>query len=110
MAVVKIVIDPKLLTGADRAARRSKLSRSALIRDALREHLARLEVRAQEQQDREGYAKYPQAYEESLAWEREAAGALLKPFKLRDGSFRGQGLQEKLSWQEILERSYQRGE
>jgi metal-responsive CopG/Arc/MetJ family transcriptional regulator len=37
--IVNIVLDAKPLRAADRAARRQKLSRSALIREALREHL-----------------------------------------------------------------------
>ena len=38
----------------------------------------------------------------------ERSGA--KPFKLRDGSFKGEGLQDDLknaTWNEILERSYE---
>jgi len=44
-----------------------------LVRDALREHLQRLESRAKEECDREGYSRQPQAPDESLAWEGEAA-------------------------------------
>jgi metal-responsive CopG/Arc/MetJ family transcriptional regulator len=72
MLTVQIVIDKKLLQDADQAARRTKRNRSALIRDALREHLRRLEVRAQEERDRSGYSRQPQALNESLAWEAEA--------------------------------------
>lgn len=72
MEIVQIVLDKKLLQAADRAARRTKRNRSALIRDALREHLRQLETRARELRDREGYAKQPQNERES-AWEREAA-------------------------------------
>jgi len=49
----------KLLAATDRAARRTKRNRSALVRDALREHLRKLEIRAREERDREGYAKDP---------------------------------------------------
>jgi metal-responsive CopG/Arc/MetJ family transcriptional regulator len=73
METVQVVLDKKLLHAADRAARRTKQNRSALVRDALREHLRRLEVRASEQRDREGYSRQPQAHAESLAWEAEAA-------------------------------------
>lgn len=72
MEIVQIVLDKKLLQAADRAARRTKRNRSALIRDALREHLRQLETRARELHDREGYAKQPQ-HERESAWEREAA-------------------------------------
>lgn len=73
METVQIVVDKELLTAADKAARRLKQNRSALVREALREYLLRLETRAREQRDREGYAKKPQALKESHAWEMEAA-------------------------------------
>jgi metal-responsive CopG/Arc/MetJ family transcriptional regulator len=73
METIQVVLDAKLLQAADRAARRTKQNRSALIRDALREHLTRLEIRALEERDREGYARRPQSKEESLLWEAEAA-------------------------------------
>ncbi len=73
METIQVVLDAKLLQAADRAARRTKHNRSALIREALREHLRRLEVRALEDRDRQGYAKRPRASGESLVWEAEAA-------------------------------------
>ena len=73
MQVIQIVLDDKLLQAADKAARRTKKSRSALIRDALREHLRGLETQAREERDRAGYAKHPQTIEERLGWEAEAA-------------------------------------
>lgn len=72
MITVQIVLDKKLLQATDQAARRIRRNRSALVRDALRDHLRRLEVREQEKRDRDGYAKRPQARPESLAWEAEA--------------------------------------
>jgi metal-responsive CopG/Arc/MetJ family transcriptional regulator len=73
MQTVQIVLDKSLLRAADRAARLKKQNRSALVRDALRGHLQRLEVAAQEARDREGYANQPQFHGEARAWEREAA-------------------------------------
>jgi metal-responsive CopG/Arc/MetJ family transcriptional regulator len=73
MEIVQIVLDKRLLQAADQAARRTKKNRSALVRDALREHLQRLEIRAREERDRAGYLKQPQARDETLAWEAEAA-------------------------------------
>lgn len=73
MHVIQIVLDKRLLQAADQAARRTKKSRSALVRDALREHLQRLEVRAKEDRDRQGYSRKPHTREETLAWEAEAA-------------------------------------
>ncbi|MGA3262706.1 MAG: CopG family transcriptional regulator [Terracidiphilus sp.] len=73
METVQIVLDMKLLRATDQAARRMKRNRSALVREALREHLRRLEVRAWEERDREGYSRQPQTSEESRLWEAEAA-------------------------------------
>src|SRR5215468_6214764 len=72
METIQIVLDKKLLHATDQAARQTKRNRSALVRDALREHLRRLEVRAREERDREGYLRQPQAPDESRAWEAEA--------------------------------------
>jgi metal-responsive CopG/Arc/MetJ family transcriptional regulator len=71
METIQIVLDKTLLQATDQAARRTKRNRSALVRDALREHLRKLEVRAREERDREGYAKRPHAPDD-LAWEAEA--------------------------------------
>jgi metal-responsive CopG/Arc/MetJ family transcriptional regulator len=73
METVQIVLDNKLRMAADKAARRSRLNRSQLVREALREYLQRLEMKAREERDREGYAKKSQAQEESQAWESEVA-------------------------------------
>jgi metal-responsive CopG/Arc/MetJ family transcriptional regulator len=73
METIQVVLDKKLLHAADQAARRTKRNRSALIRDALREHLRKLETRAKELRDLEGYAKQPPTDREPNAWEREAA-------------------------------------
>jgi Ribbon-helix-helix protein, copG family len=43
METIQIVLDKALLQATDRAARRMKRNRSALVREALREHLKRLE-------------------------------------------------------------------
>jgi metal-responsive CopG/Arc/MetJ family transcriptional regulator len=72
METVQIVLDKKLLRAADQAARRTKRNRSALVRDALREHLRRLEIRDREERDRAGYSKQRQSSGEVSAWEAEA--------------------------------------
>jgi len=72
MEVVQIVLDKKLLQAADQAARRTRRNRSALVRDALREHLRRLELRAREERDRQGYSRQSPADAESRDWESEA--------------------------------------
>lgn len=73
MEVVQIVLDKGLLQAADQAARRTKTNRSALVRDALREHLHRLDIRAKEERDRLGYSKKRNGRDDALAWEAEAA-------------------------------------
>jgi metal-responsive CopG/Arc/MetJ family transcriptional regulator len=73
MEIVQIVLDKKLLHAADQAAKRMKQNRSALVREALREHLRRLEMRASEERDRQGYSRHPQTDAEALDWESEAA-------------------------------------
>lgn len=73
MQTIHVVLDEKLLRATDQAAKRTRQNRSALIRDALREHLRRLEVRASEERDRQGYARQGQVKAEALAWEAEAA-------------------------------------
>jgi metal-responsive CopG/Arc/MetJ family transcriptional regulator len=73
MEIVQIVLDKRLLQAADQAARRTRRNRSALVRDALREHLRRLEIQAKEERDRQGYSRKPHGRDEALAWEAEAA-------------------------------------
>ena len=72
MEIVQIVLDKKLLHATDQAAKRTRQNRSALVRDALREHLRRLELRASEERDRQGYSRQSQAAAESRGWESEA--------------------------------------
>jgi ribbon-helix-helix CopG family protein len=73
MRIVQIVLDEKLLHAADQAAKRTKRNRSALVRDALREYLRRLELRASEERDRQGYLRHSQADTEAPSWESAAA-------------------------------------
>jgi metal-responsive CopG/Arc/MetJ family transcriptional regulator len=73
MEIIQIVLDKKLLHAADEAAKRTRRNRSALVRDALREHLHRLELRASEERDRQGYSLHPQADAEAGGWESEAS-------------------------------------
>jgi len=73
METIQVVLDRALLQAADQAARRTKQNRSALVRDALREHLRKLEIQALEKCDREAYLKQPQSPHESQLWESEAA-------------------------------------
>jgi metal-responsive CopG/Arc/MetJ family transcriptional regulator len=73
METIQVVLDAKLLRAADSAARRQKVNRSALIRQALQEHLQRLRVMDLEERDRRGYRARPQRVEEYRPWEEIAA-------------------------------------
>jgi metal-responsive CopG/Arc/MetJ family transcriptional regulator len=70
---IQIVLEKELLQAADRAAKRCEVNRSALIRDALREHLKRLAARERERRDREGYRRRPEVSGELSAWDKVAA-------------------------------------
>jgi metal-responsive CopG/Arc/MetJ family transcriptional regulator len=67
------IVDKKLLQATDQAAKRTRQNRSALVRNALREHLRRLELRASEERDRQGYLRHSQAEAEARGWQSEAA-------------------------------------
>jgi metal-responsive CopG/Arc/MetJ family transcriptional regulator len=73
METIQVVLDTKLLKAADFAAKRQKLNRSALIRQALREHLRHLRVIELEERDRRGYRAQPQRSDEYRPWEEAAA-------------------------------------
>ena len=68
METIQVVLDSKLLRATDKVARRTKVNRSALIREALRAHLRKLEIQALEERDRRGYLLKPQDSED-LVWE-----------------------------------------
>ena len=67
MKSIRVALDKRLLLAADRAAKRLKCSRSALVREALRRYLR--DIVRQEQQDRSGYIRCPDDGSEWIAWE-----------------------------------------
>ncbi len=73
METVQVVLDQELLRAADRAARRVKINRSALVRDALRAYLKQLHYEEKERRDREGYERYPDSEDDLAPWEQVAA-------------------------------------
>src|SRR3954468_20887709 len=73
METIQVVLDAKLLKSTDAAAKRQKVNRSALIRQALEEHLKRLHKLDLEERDRRGYHAKPQRVGEYLPWEGAAA-------------------------------------
>jgi len=72
METIQVVLDSKLLRATEVAARRAKLNRSALIREALRSHLKNLQIGERELRDRQGYEAGPQDSEIPPGWEAEA--------------------------------------
>ena len=72
METIQVVVDSDLLRAADRAVRKLKTNRSALLREALRAHLKRLDVLEREKRDREGYVRYPDSLDEPAVWDKVA--------------------------------------
>lgn len=72
METIQVVLDAKLLQATDRAARRAKLNRSALIRNAVRVHLKQLQIQDLEERDRRGYALRLAKSLSAPDWESEA--------------------------------------
>ena len=72
MKTIYIALHARLLRATDRAACRANLSRSALIRNALNEHLRTLDIHRLEAQDRKGYQLRPRESNELSRWERAA--------------------------------------
>jgi metal-responsive CopG/Arc/MetJ family transcriptional regulator len=68
MKTVQIVLEKELLQATDQAARRTKQNRSALVREALRQHLRRLEILELEEREREGYRRIPEDRTEDEMW------------------------------------------
>jgi len=73
METIQIVLDSALLRATDGAARRARLNGSAVVREALREHLKRLQTRDLEARARRGYEQPPDASSEAADWEQVAA-------------------------------------
>jgi metal-responsive CopG/Arc/MetJ family transcriptional regulator len=73
METIQVVLGSTLLRATDGAAKRARVNRSALVREALREYLKRLETRELEIRDRTGYEEHPDASAEAANWEQVAA-------------------------------------
>ena len=72
METIRVVLDSKLLRATEAAARRTKLNRSALIREALRAHLKKLSMQELERRDRKGYEASSADSGQLSGWESEA--------------------------------------
>ena len=72
METIQVVLDTALLRATDGAARRARVNRSALVREALREHLKRFQTSELEGRDRRGYQQHPEASSAVADWEEAA--------------------------------------
>jgi metal-responsive CopG/Arc/MetJ family transcriptional regulator len=70
---IHAVLDRELLRATGRAAKRCRLNRSALIRQALERHLRFIDEHELEERDRRGYLAKPQRVEEYRIWEDAAS-------------------------------------
>ena len=73
METIQVVLDAKLLKATNLAAKRQKVNRSALIREALHQHLKRLRELELEARDLRGYLAQPQREAEFRIWEDASA-------------------------------------
>jgi len=73
METIQVVLDRQLLKATDLAAKRQRVNRSALIRQALERHLKHLRELELEERDRRGYLAHPQQEEEFRLWEEAAS-------------------------------------
>ena len=72
METIQVVLGADLLKAADQAAKKLKTNRSALFREALRAHLARLNLIEKEKRDCEGYVRYPDSLDDPAVWDKVA--------------------------------------
>ena len=70
METIQVVLEADLLKAADKAVRKLKTNRSALFREALREHLKRIDSAEREKRDREGYERYPDLLDQPAVWDQ----------------------------------------
>lgn len=69
---IQIVVDAELLKEANRVAKRRKVNRSALMREALQEYLKRVRIKEMEDRERRAYETIPDDASAWDVWEREA--------------------------------------
>jgi metal-responsive CopG/Arc/MetJ family transcriptional regulator len=70
---IRVVLDQPLLLAANRFAKKARMSRSALIRKALREYLKRQLHEELVMRDGRSYLEHPDSMVEAEAWARIAA-------------------------------------
>jgi len=73
METIQVVLDAELLQATDGAAKRARVNRSSLIREALREYLRSLHAREMEALDRRGYRRRADTGRTAAIWEGVAS-------------------------------------
>lgn len=73
MKTVQMTLDEELVKAVDRVSRQLHTTRSAFTRKALRDALARHQLRQLERKHRLGYQRHPVGRDEFSVWEGEQA-------------------------------------
>ena len=71
MTTIQMTLEEKLLEEVDEVVRKMNTTRSALIRDSIRQYLKTLSIKQLETKHRSGYMKKPVKPGEFDAWESE---------------------------------------
>ena len=71
MKTIQMTIDEQLLREVDKAVRDLDTTRSAFLREALQQALKQMRIAAMEQQQIEGYNRYPVKPDEFDVWQKE---------------------------------------
>ena len=71
MRTVQVTLDEHLVQTVDRVAKDLHTTRSAFVREALRQAVARVKMQKLEEKHREGYLRKPAGADEFRAWEKE---------------------------------------
>jgi metal-responsive CopG/Arc/MetJ family transcriptional regulator len=73
MKTVQMTLDENLVRSVDRVVKKTRTTRSAFTRDALRSALAKFNVARLESQHRKGYETHPVNESEFSVWEDQHA-------------------------------------
>ena len=71
MKTIQMTLNEKLLNNVDEATKKLKTTRSALIRESLKNYLEKIRIEELERKHREGYLKHPVKKGEFDIWEDE---------------------------------------
>lgn len=71
MRTIQMTLDDELVEVVDELVKELNTSRSAFTRDALREAVARFQMKSLEREHRKGYEQHPVSKDEFSAWEKE---------------------------------------